>query len=535
MARLTIAQAFMHITGKNIMNKVSLFALIPVCFMLVFTTAQAQEVTLRSMDGTLAMTGQLTGFDGENYQLETSVGSISLNIFQVSCEGADCPDLMANLNEFAIAGSGAIGAHMMPAMIEAYAFDLNGDLEVEVVSLAQTKYTILDSSGEIHAIITLNLGTSNDAFTALEQRDAFIGLSSRRASDSERNRFLRAGRGDLRQPEQERILALDGLAVTVNPRNPIQTLSLDQISDIFAGNIRNWREVGGLDAAINVYRRETNSGATQTFNQLVMAPTRRSLSSTSNILDDNTAVSAAVMQDGNGIGIAGAADAQNTQILSLRSVCGQVSSPSEFSIKTEEYPISRRMFLYTDSGPIPDVAEEFISYITSDEAQTIVEQAGFVSQNVSTASLNDQGRRLAHALIAERDRASLELLQEMVASLLDAERLSLTFRFKSGSVSPDNRALVDIARLAEMVKNGDFDGKRLMIIGFADSIGAINENQRLSQARAESIRDVLVEAVGGEAGSVQFTPFGYGKLSPIGCNETQDGRDTNRRVEIWVR
>jgi phosphate transport system substrate-binding protein len=193
------------------------------------------------------------------------------------------------------------------------------------------------------------------------------------------------------------------------------------------------------------------------------------------------------------------------------------------------------MFLYTGGGPIPDVAQEFISYITSDDAQTIVEHTGFVSQNVSSASLNDQGRRLAHALISERNRASLELLQEMVAGLLDAERLSLTFRFKSGSVSPDNRALVDIARLADMVKNGAFDGKRLMIIGFADSIGAINENQRLSQARAESVRDVLVAAVGGEAGNVQFTPFGYGKLSPIGCNETEDGRDTNRRVEIWVR
>ena len=74
-----------------------------------------------------------------------------------------------------------------------------------------------------------------------------------------------------------------------------------------------------------------------------------------------------------------------------------------------------------------------------------------------------------------------------------------------------------------------------MIIGFADSTGAINENQRLSQARAESIRDVLVAAVGSDAGNVQFIPLGYGKLSPIGCNETEDGRDTNRRVEIWVR
>ncbi len=114
--------------------------------------------------------------------------------------------------------------------------------------------------------------------------------------------------------------------------------------------------------------------------------------------------------------------------------------------------------------------------------------------------------------------------------------MSLTFRFKSGSVTPDNRAVVDIDRLADMIRRGDFEGKRLMIIGFADSIGAINENQRLSQARAESVRDALMDAVGvANLGTVQFTPVGYGKLSPIGCNETVDGRDTNRRVEIWVR
>ena len=516
--------------------KKSILAMTAACFALLFSPAHAQEVTLRSLDGSFAMTGVLSGFDGETYELETSIGHLSLSIMQVGCEGVDCPDLMANINEFTISGSNTLGADMMPAMIEAYAFDLDGDLDVEVLSTTQTKYTILDANGDVHAIITVNLGNSSDAFTALESHEAFIGLSSRRATDGERNRFLRAGRGDLTSPDQERILALDGLAITVNPRNAIQTLSLNQISDIFAGNIRNWRDVGGRDAAINVYRRDDNSGATRVFAQLVMGPVRRSLSNTAFILDNNADVSAAVAGDPNGIGITSVVNAQNVQTLALRSVCGQISSPSEFSIKTEEYPISRRMFLYTDKGPIPDVARELIDFMTSDAAQQVVARTGFVSQNVSTASLNDQGRRLAHALIAERGRASLEMLQEMVAGLLEAERLSLTFRFKSGSISPDNRALSDIARLAEMVKNGDFDGKRMLIIGFADNIGAINENQRLSQARAESIRDVLVEAVGTDNPSnVHFTPFGYGKLSPIACNETQDGRDTNRRVEIWVR
>ncbi len=522
--------------GMNMFNKKSVLTMTTACLWLGLTAANAQEVTLRSLDGNYAVTGTLADFDGETYKLQADIGTLSLNVTQVLCEGADCPDLMAGLDEFAIAGSNTIGRLMLPAMIEAFAFNMGGDLEIEVLSPEQVKYTVLDENGDMYAAITVNLGSSDDAFDALQNGDAFIGLSSRRVTDGERNRFLRQGRGDLTSPAQERILALDGMAIMVNPRNPIRTLSLDQISAIFAGNIRNWREVGGLDASINVYRRDESSGATQVFKSLAMAPSRRALSNTAFILDNNAAVSDAVAGDVNGIGISSVVDERNAQILSLRSICGQVATPSEYSIKTEEYPMSRRMFLYTSKGQIPDKAVELIDFMTSDEAQAIVEQAGFVSQNVASASLNDQGRRLAHALLAERDRPSLELLQEMVAGLLDAERLSLTFRFKSGSVDPDNRALVDIERLATMVKNGDFDGKRLMIIGFADSIGAINENQRLSQARAESVRDVLVAAVGTEnPGGVQFTPFGYGKLSPIGCNETEDGRDTNRRVEIWVR
>ncbi|HIP23695.1 MAG TPA: hypothetical protein EYG79_08915 [Rhodobacteraceae bacterium] len=519
----------------NMLTKKSLLAITAACFWLGQPVAQAESVTLHSLDESASMTGNLIGFDGEIYQLETAIGTMALSVSQVTCEGADCPDLMAGLSAFTIAGSNSIGLQMMPAMIEAYAFELGGDLEVEAISPVQVKYTILDANGEMYSEITLNLGDSNDAFAALESREASIGLSSRRVTTGERNRMLRAGRGDLTSPEHERILALDGMVVTVSPNNPIRTLSLNQISDIFAGNIRNWREVGGLDASINVYRRDGNSGATQVFETLVMAPTRRVLANTAFILGSNAAVSDSVAQDPNGIGITSVSEERNAKVLSLRSVCGQVSTVSEFSIKTEEYPISRRLFLYTTGGAIPDKAQELIDFLGSDAAQEIVEQVGFVSQNVATASLNDQGRRLAHALTSERDRASLALLQEMVAGLLDAERLSLTFRFKNGSVSPDNRAVVDIARLAEMVRNGDFDGKRLMIIGFADSIGAINENQRLSQARAESIRDVLVEAVGADAGTVQFTPFGYGKLLPLGCNETEDGRDTNRRVEIWVR
>ena len=496
----------------------------------------AQEVTLRSVDGDLEMTGRLEAFDGSHFRLATSFGTVELAADSVTCDGEACPDLLADVTDFIVAGSSTIGTELMPALIESYAYDIGGDLEVERIAEDRVVYRIIDAQGALYAAITLGTGRSDLAFSALETGDASIGISSRRPTAEERNRLLQLGKGDLTSAAQEHVLGLDGLAVVVNPDNPIRALAIDEISDIFAGNIRNWRALGGPDARINVYRGDAQTGATQMFNTLVMAPTRRSLTATAFIKPDGNSVSTSVEDDRYGIGLTNMVDMQNTKPLSLVSVCGQVSSLSEFLIKTEEYPLSRRMFAYANSGNMPAKAAEFLAYITSDEAQSVVEQAGYVSQSVDVASLNDQGRRLAHALLAERDLTSLTRLQDMVTSLQDAEQLSLTFRFLTGSVTPDNRAVSGIARLADRVRKGDFNGKQLMIVGFADSSGAISESQRLSQARADSVRDLLVGAVGDEnAGNVQFTSIGYGKLFPVGCNETQGGRRANRRVEIWVR
>lgn len=516
-------------------SRLSVVATTAACLWLGGGAAQAGQVTLRALDHSFAMTGTIQSFDGEIYVLQTTIGPISVAVSKVQCEGADCPVLISDLSAFSITGSRTIARQIMPALIEAYAFGLGGDFSAETLSSTQVKYTILDGKGAVYAEITVNALGSDAAFTALEHREAYIGLSSRRASESERSRFSRAGKGDLTSPAQAHILGLDGLVLEVNPGNPIRSLSFSQIADVFAGNIHNWREVGGRDAPITVYRPDRNSGATRVFESLVMAPAHRLMTDSVNTVDSTAAVSDAVAQDPNGIGLSSMADQGQTTALLLRSACGQIAKASEFTIKTEEYPMSRRLFLYTASGPIPDKATAFLDFLGSDAAQAIVEQAGFVSQAAASASLNDQGRRLAHALIAEQGSDALAQLQDMVSSLLDAERLSLTFRFKRGSDVPDSRAVQDIAQLAALLKAGKFDGKHLMILGFSDNSGLPEQNRRQSQTQAEAIRDALVAALGGTPGNVVLTPIGYGRLSPLSCNDTKDGRNINRRVEIWVR
>ncbi len=514
----------------------TLFAIAALAGGLTGGAVAAQEVTLRAPDGSLSMSGKLVEFDAGIYTLQTPIGLMMLGVDQVVCEGAACPDLLADITDFTLAGSSALATRLVPPLIEAFAASLGGHVETDAASASSAVYHVLDRDNAVYATFTLEAGLSETGFGALATGGADVALSARSITDSENSRLMRQGLGDLTTPAQSYLLALDGLSVVVNPQNPIRTLRFDQISDIFSGNVRNWREVGGPDAPINIYRREARAGSTQVFKAQIMAPSRRSLAQTAIIKPDDASVAAAVAADQNGIGITGMAGPQSTKPLLLVSACGQVLALSTFAIKTEDYPMARRMYAYVKQGPLPDKLAEFLAFATSAAAQPVVEQAGYVSQRVARAPLNDLGRKIAHALLAERDRAAFAQLQEMVSSLQGATRLSFTFHFLNDTLTPDARAMADINRLADMLKNGDFNGRQLLIMGFADGIDTLSQSQRISQARADYIQAALVEAASGaDLAHVELLPFGYGKLAPAGCNNTEGGRSANRRVEIWLR
>lgn len=515
---------------------ISLAITISTALTFVSGNAFSQEVILKSDDGTIQMSGVLDGFDGETYELSTAIGVVRLSASNVTCIGEACPDLVSAVDAFTITGSSTISNELLPILIEAYAFDRGGDFAMDIVGDGISRFSILEADGSVYSTITVISGSSNDAFVALAAGTALIGLSSRPVSSVEQERFFAAGAGDLTSPEQERIIALDGIIAVVHRDNPVRVLSLDQISQVFAGDINNWFQLGGKNAPIVLYRRDENLGVSSDFQNAVMRPLRRAFSQNANVLQSNAAVSDAVGRDVNGIGISSIVDERNARAISLRTVCGQVLAPSDFTIKTEEYPLSRRMYLYTKSGALPDRASELIDFIASSLAQEIVENAGFVGQNVARVSLNQQGRRIANAIVAETDANALGKLQTLLSTVLDAERLSLTFRFISGTSDLDNRAMGDVDRLAAMIRAGDFSNQQILVLGFTDNIGSADENAQLSQSRAEQVREAIIAAVGSRnLGNVKITPVGFGNISPLGCNETEFGRQTNRRVELWVR
>ena len=209
---------------------------------------------------------------------------------------------------------------------------------------------------------TYNPTGSGSGITAVSEGRCDIGLSSRNLKDEEAANGLKAT-----------VLALDGIAVIVNPENPIGELSLEQIAKVYTGEITNWSEVGGNDAAIVLIGREAGSGTRDGFESITgtkdSCKYRQELTSTGDVITT-------VSQNPDAIGYASLASVKDSvKALSVNGV-----APSEDSVKDGSYLIQRPFVLVTREGSeLSAAAQAFFDYATSVDAAGIISAAGAVA------------------------------------------------------------------------------------------------------------------------------------------------------------
>lgn len=169
--------------------------------------------------------------------------------------------------------------------------------------------------------------------------------------------------------------AKDGLALYVHESNPVKELSLEQIREIYKGNITNWKQVGGNDAKIILYSRENNSGTYVYFKDNVLngddfAPSAQNMPGTAAVVN-------AIAKDKNGIGYGGAAYGKGIRFLKVKEDANSPAyEPTEENVKTDKYPISRYLYMYVRSKPT-GALKEYIDWILSKEGQEIVNKVGY--------------------------------------------------------------------------------------------------------------------------------------------------------------
>ena len=170
------------------------------------------------------------------------------------------------------------------------------------------------------------------------------------------------------------VVARDGIAIVVNPQNPVAALSAEEAQGIFSGRITNWKQVGGPDGPIRVMSREEGSGTRRSFDQLVLAGAR--LAPDALFQNSNGTVREAVASDPNAIGYV-SIGLVNDKVKALQY--GGVE-PTNANVERGTYRLARPVFFFTRGAPAPQV-QEFIDYVLSGPAQETLEQEGLIRAN----------------------------------------------------------------------------------------------------------------------------------------------------------
>lgn len=514
--------------------------------------ANAADVTLKMKTGDFSVTGTIQSFDRQTYKIfSPAFGTMTLDANRFECVGSACPtgpvaalqvpgqvpaqaplDTSGAPRTISIAGSNTIGNQLMPSLIDGYAASI-GAKTTKIIGANPLDLTLklTDKAGREFGTVELHRYGSSTSFRDLEKKLTELGMSSRRIKTDEVQKLAAAGLGNMLAPDREHVLGLDGLMVLVAPGNPAVSMSLDNVAKVFSGQITDWSQLGLPANKIQVYAPEDDNGTFETFNQLVLQPRNLKLTPNAKRTANHAEQSDWVARDQTGVGFTGIAYRRNSKPLNIEASCGLITRPSTFTMKTEEYPLSRRLYLYTPGNPADPMARGLLAFALSPAAQPIVKQNDFIDQAPDSLGFQDQTTRIAYGLNAQNEDFDMPLMRTLISDMKDAQRLSLTFRFETGSYTLDTKAQADVLRLRDVLKSTEYQKRRVMLMGFADAVGNFTTNLTLSERRAQAVQRALVAA---GVTNTQVLPRSFSELAPVACNDSNEGRTLNRRVEVWV-
>ncbi|MBU6950280.1 substrate-binding domain-containing protein [Hahella sp. HN01] len=412
---------------------------------------------------------------------------------------------------FEVHGSNTIGAALAPALIKRY-LEERGAQNVTVKSAGKENEAVVSGTVQGKSIaVRVAAHGSSTGYKALKSGEADVWASSRPVRDSEAKEHQK--RADLKALDSEHVIAVDGLAILVHPRNPVKSLTTTQVAELFSGKINNWKQVGGPDMAVTVYARDESSGTWDTFSSLVLGDAYK-LVKTAKRYESNDQLSDDVSKDRGAIGFSGFASVRSSKALAIAEANSPAIAPDQLSLATEDYPLARRLFFYTSGRPDKAAIDGFIHFTHSAMGQDIVADSGFVSQNIVEVD-------------PKLDNSVPESFRQLTRNY---NRLTVNFRFAAGRSKLDNKAQRDLERLLEYLRESGRSSTDLMLIGFADKSGDELRSQMVSELRANAVNRALKER-GAEVKAVT----GYGQYMSVGASGGEHGASRNGRVEVWVR
>lgn len=467
-------------------------------------TLTADMITLQSPDGGVHVTGHYLAHDGELVTLATESGPVSVRAGGLSCLGMDCP-VQGDAPVLRVAAQGKAAQLLVPALVEAYGRDTGNRLT----------YDLWSTSAQM-------------AFDGLPDRPFDLFLSPRPLSVAELDLANDNGLGALDSSRQGQILAMDALVPAVGASRGHETIHFPRLIAAISGDGAVWPD---SVAPIRLHLLDS-TGPDLTW----LSPEANATATGVTLHATPESLSSALESDDTALALIPLSRAGPWRRLSLTGRCGLRSDASQRSIKTEDYPLTFPVYLYFPPWRAHPDIKAFLDWLRSERAQLVVRRAGLVDLAGVPIPIQQQGRRIANAVRMAGPDVPLAELQRLVRMMERHTRISITFRFDRGSTRLNAPSRSHLLMLAQAMRDGRYNGRDIVLVGFSDGRGPADANRDLAAARAEAVKEDLLAALGGALPfNVGLETDAFGEAMPLACDETAPGQQANRRVEMWVR
>jgi phosphate transport system substrate-binding protein len=418
-----------------------------------------------------------------------------------------------------LAGSATLARTVAPQLASAYLSEI-GDTDIKITpgspapGGAANVTRVVGLRGDRRETILIE-GTSEAAgFKALASHATDIVLANRRISAGEHDAL--ASLGDMTTPAAEHLLGLDAIAIVVNSANALPGLRRDQISSIFTGATTDWSALGASASPIDVYGVNPDTEISSIFSGLALGG--NALGPNVKRTADAAGVAQAVAADPRSIGFVDLTDIGQTRAVPVADTGAAPVSPTDHAaVAHEDYPFTYRVYLYIAPGNAGGIAQRFVAYALSPAGQAIVEQQGLASQTAKPAA----------PVAPPPPVTAAGSYKQFVAG---ARKIAITFHFEPNSINLDDKSKRDIDRMKNYMLSNHFSPDQLILVGFADNQGDPASNLAVSKKRADAVAALFI-AKGITPGKVA----GFGSELEIADNSTEEGREKNRRVEVYIK
>jgi len=422
---------------------------------------------------------------------------------------AESPQTSGSTVILKLSVSSSIGLDLASALVKGY---LASEYEAQNIQIVKAKdstdFATVTGNKSKKETIAVQISIEDSHKKAFKP-DLGLGLSS---LSKKKNGIEIKDSSDARFP-----IGLEGLAVVVNKKNSLKEISICDLASVYAQNISEWKDICAFEGKIQPLALPQSAISMDYFNELVLenAKCPQKLSSSVLRLKSENDVLALLKSKENGIGFVSSAKLDSSvNALAIYDGNTRHLKPTAFNISSGDYLLLREVYLFYHKPTKNPEVNRFIEFCSHASGQKLVADCHYAPLLIT----KDCDYAVPQDAVDDYKKLAAQNC-----------RLSVTIYFKTGKEEVDDDSKLAFERVVEFISRPENKGKNVNVCGFTDNVGSVASNNRLAKNRAEKLKAKLADKC-----SNSISTNGFGPNAPIADNSTDEGREKNRRAEIWI-